>query len=190
MANTHEILYCQKMVFNTKAVYIGAAGVLQHFLAANPNVLTELNILRLTHNGFVSRSVDGNGKVGREYFGFPDRSTRCALYTNVGWEEMACITIWEQFIKDRKLGMRHGAVYKYEPMIKSREVKLNLSDLIGDEEVRKWSTWSAKVCDLGNLADFKYEEDDTYKHYRLGIQFEGIVRVFEQIGSLRMKVCR
>merc|ERR1719183_2933342 len=103
-ADAQDILYCHKKSWNPKKVYAGTAGELQQLLRENDQVVRELDIIELTEDGFVCRTIDGKKVEGKKDFRFGDRDTKYALYTKIGWNEMACITPWSQFEKDRDMG--------------------------------------------------------------------------------------
>ena len=101
-AAKEKILYCHKTSTNDRKVYVGTRAVLLSFLGDNAAVRAELNILRVSKDGFVAGTVDGKGTIGTKPFTLA-ATGEYALYTKLGWETMACPTPLDQFMESREL---------------------------------------------------------------------------------------
>lgn len=99
-AEDHEILYCQRATENNKKLYVGYSELLLEFLKMHPEDMEALGITELTEGGFITRIVDGRGKVTSKPFTFSP-GEKYALHTKQGWETMACITLVAQFNNNR-----------------------------------------------------------------------------------------
>ena len=101
------VMFCHRASVNTKPVLVGDRATLLAHLASHPEALAELNIARLTDDGFVAATVSGKGEKGEKPFALG--AGVYAIYVKMGWHTMACATPIDQFMDGREL---HGGTVK------------------------------------------------------------------------------
>lgn len=107
------ILYAHNTKRNTKPIFKGTAEELQLFLRASPETCDGLKIAKLYPGGFVCcTAVGGNPKKNEppkkdsfKHFDFTP-GIDYVLYTKQGYESMACVKGYFQFISECELGPR------------------------------------------------------------------------------------
>jgi hypothetical protein len=98
---------------NKKPIFKGNSEALQDFLRKSPKVCDDLKIAKLYPGGFISTiSIGGNPAKGEppkknnfKHFDFTP-GIEYVLYTKQGYESMACIKGYFQFVKECELGPR------------------------------------------------------------------------------------
>eukprot|EP00929_Paragymnodinium_shiwhaense_P010037 TRINITY_DN114502_c0_g1_i1.p1 TRINITY_DN114502_c0_g1~~TRINITY_DN114502_c0_g1_i1.p1 ORF type:complete len:338 (-),score=46.65 TRINITY_DN114502_c0_g1_i1:37-1050(-) len=105
-SKAQPILYCHKRTQNDRNTYVASPNNLMKMLAANPDIVRDLMIVKLgTDNetpnpwAFVTKVVDGKGKESMKPFKM-DPSITYVLYVKKGWETMACVKPLDQFNKE------------------------------------------------------------------------------------------
>ena len=93
-----------KSIKNKDKIYRGTGEALQTYLRENPAVCDQLKIARLRPGGFVATITIGGGKKKNFKPFYMDPHMEYVLYTKYGYEEMACVKPWEQFVTDCKIG--------------------------------------------------------------------------------------
>jgi len=104
-ASSHDILYCYKASVNHQPLYIGTSEAIQSFLRNKPAVAETMKI-QVSGPNFVVTTAKGETKP----LVFPKTDTMVALYTRVGWNGTASVTILDQFRRDRQLGRIEAVV--------------------------------------------------------------------------------
>jgi len=103
------IMYAKNSKVNKFVVFKGQAEAIEMFLRQNPEACDLLKIAKLYLGGFVAIVSKGGSpekaKHSYKQFDFTP-GEEYVLYTKVGYESMACIKPYEQFVRECKLGPR------------------------------------------------------------------------------------
>jgi len=108
------IIYAKNAKINKLVVFKGTAEAIEAFLRFNPEACDLLMIAKLYPGGFVAINSIGGGsdpiaqppkKNSYKQFDFTP-GEEYVLYTKVGYENMACIKSYAQFVGECKLGPR------------------------------------------------------------------------------------
>ena len=98
------LYFCKNSIKNKDKIYRGTGEALQTYLRENPAVCDQLKIARLRPGGFVATITIGGGKKNNFKVFYMDPHMEYVLYTKYGYEVMACVKPWEQFVTDCKIG--------------------------------------------------------------------------------------
>ena len=102
----NRVMYCSKESVNNNPLYVATASELIHMLRTNPSITESMNITNVTDNGFVAGIVDGSGNTNSKAFTIARNmsdSRLIVLYVKKGWETMACVNTFDEFMVDREL---------------------------------------------------------------------------------------
>merc|ERR1712137_1388789 len=104
MGEDPPLYFCHKQTQNSKSVYVGRGAALMDMLRTNDAIRKELDIVNIIEpDGFKCRWVNGKEEEGEKDFHMP-LDKEYALYTKQGWEVMACVKPWDQFVNEVTIG--------------------------------------------------------------------------------------